>query len=88
MKKILITLACALGTLTLIPTAEAGYRRTVMGYDLRGNPIIRVVWVADHLDYPRFYFNRRTYPTSWKKDWPPPPQGYVVPPERYVIRDR
>lgn len=68
MKKILILLACALGALTLVPTADAGYRRTIMGYDSRGNPIYKVVWVADHLDYPRTVYDRRTYPTSVNRD--------------------
>jgi hypothetical protein len=68
MKKLLILLACSLGLLTLVPSADAGYRRTIIGYDLSGRPIIRVVWVADHVDYPRTVFDRRTYPTSLRKD--------------------
>jgi hypothetical protein len=68
MKKFLIILTCVLGTLTLIPTADAGYRRTIVGYDSRGNPIIRVVWAADHLDYPRTIYDRRTYPTGLRRD--------------------
>jgi hypothetical protein len=68
MKKICVTLAFAFGILALTPSADAGYRRSVMGYDSRGNAIIRVVWVADHLDYPRTIYDRRTYPTSLRRD--------------------
>jgi hypothetical protein len=73
MKKICITLAFALGILAFTPSADAGYRRTVVGYDSRGNAIIRVVWVADHLDYPRTIYDRRTYPTSLRRD----PESYT-----------
>ena len=75
MKTLLTLLACALGMLAFMPTADAGYRRTIMGYDSRGNPIIRVVWVADHLDYPRTVYDRRTYPTSGRRD----PSSYYSP---------
>jgi hypothetical protein len=68
MKKFLILLTCVLGALTVVPSADAGYRRTVMGYDSRGNPIYKVVWVADHLDYPRTVYDRRTYSTSVRRD--------------------
>jgi hypothetical protein len=80
MKKILLPLTCALGLLALAPSAQAEYRRTIMGYDSRGNPIIRVIWVADHLTYPRTIYarsvyDRRTYPTSLRRD----PWTLVVP---------
>jgi hypothetical protein len=78
MKTLLILVACALGGLTFTPTADAAYRRTVMGYDSRGNPIIRVVWVADHLDFPRTVYDRRTYPTSGRRD-----PGTIYPPYSY-----
>jgi hypothetical protein len=68
MKAILILVAWALGILACTPTADAAYRRTIMGYDSRGNAIIRVVWVADHLDFPRTVYDRRTYPTSGRRD--------------------
>lgn len=71
MKKILIILSCALGALIVVPSADAGYRRTIVGYDSKGKPIIQVVWVADHLDYPRTVFDRRTYPTSGRRDLTP-----------------
>lgn len=71
MKKILSIMACVMGILTLTPSTHAAYQRSIMGYDSRGNPIIRVIWVADHLDYPRFYYDRRTYPTSGRRNWTP-----------------
>lgn len=75
-KTILIALACAFAALTVVPSADAGYQRTVVGYDSKGNPIIRVTWVADHLDYPRTMFDRRTYPTSGRRDFSP---AYIYP---------
>jgi hypothetical protein len=54
--------------LCLAPAATAGYRRTIVGYDSRGNAIIQVTWEADQLDFPRTVFDRRTYPTSWRRD--------------------
>lgn len=78
MKKRLIAAACALGMLGLAIPADAGYRRTIMGYDSRGNPIIRVTWVADHTD-PYAYAHRRTYPASGQDD----PATVFYPPTLY-----
>jgi hypothetical protein len=77
MKKILILAACALG-LCFAPSADAGYRRTIMGYDSHGNPIIRVTWEADHTN-PYAYANRRTYATSGRRD----PATIFFPPTMY-----
>ena len=68
MKRLLIILGCALTALIVAPTAHAGYRRTIVGYDSKARPIIRVVWVADHLDFPRTVSQRRSYPTSGRRD--------------------
>jgi hypothetical protein len=56
--------------LCLAPTADAGYRRTIVGYDSRGNPIVQVTWEADHLTQPRTIYNnsRQTYSTSGRRD--------------------
>jgi hypothetical protein len=79
MKTFLTIIACAAGMLLLAPTADAGYRRTIVGYDLRGNPIIQVTWEADQLDFPRTIYDRRTYSTSARRD----PSTVYYPPTIY-----
>jgi len=80
MKTILTVIACAAGMLWFAPPADAGYRRTIVGYDSRGNAIMQVTWEADHLDYPRTMMNdRRTYPTSWRRE----PSTVYYPPTIY-----
>jgi hypothetical protein len=79
MKTLLTAIACALGMLCLAPTANAGYRRTIVGYDLRGNAIIQVTWEADQLDFPRTIYDRRTYSTSGRRD----PSTVYYPPTLY-----
>lgn len=59
MKKLIIITACAMGFLSLAPTAEAGYRSYVVGHDCWGRPIVRVVWVSSPCDYPRYHHTHR-----------------------------
>jgi hypothetical protein len=79
MKTFLTVIACAAGILCFTPTADAGYRRTIVGYDSRGNAIVQVTWEADHLDFPRTIYDRRTYSTSVKRD----PSTLYYPPSTY-----